>query len=89
MTIKELIKELNKYPEDMRVIFPFRGDGGGYESIDTARKKKISLFWNGGGSYYGEMTDYEDDKRDMTYKKIGSDKKFRMFVDHFEALVLG
>jgi len=90
MTIKELIEELDKYPQDMIVSIPFHGDGGGYERVYSLEKRKVSRYSRGGGSYYGELTEYKENDEDKTCKISGQgSKEVKMFSDHFEIVVIG
>jgi len=89
MTVSELIEKLSTYPEDMPVIIPDGGDGGGFNHVDDIEQIKVSAFSGGAGGYYGELTEYEAEKADMTYQHVDhGDKVFNLFRDHFVALLL-
>ena len=51
MTIAELIKNLQEYPEDTRVVIP--GYEGGLTDVDTAEMTEIYLNYNDTW-YYGK-----------------------------------
>ena len=89
ITVSELIEKLSAYPPDMPVILPDGGDGGGFNHAKNVEQIKVSAYSGGGGSYYGELAEYEAEKANMTYKKFGhGEKEFQMFREHFEALVI-
>lgn len=89
ITVAQMIELLKKYPPDMPVIRICDADGGGYETLEEAKIIKVSQFASGGGSYYGELTEYEAGKENLTYKTVWSgDKEFQMFKAHFEALLI-
>ena len=89
ITVSELIEKLKTYPSDMPVILPDGGDGGGFNHVYDVEQIKVSAFSDGRGSYYGALTEYEAEKADMTYKKVGhGEKEFQMFREHIEALLI-
>lgn len=52
MTIAELIKELEQYPQDTRVVI--RGYEGGVDDVDEVELTEIYLNRNAGIWYYGK-----------------------------------
>ena len=57
MTIAELIKELQKYPQDTRVIFGcFEG---GVNDVTYVKETEIYLNYNKGAWYYGKHEEVE------------------------------
>lgn len=51
MIIAELIKELEQYPQDTRVVI--RGYEGGMDDVDEVELTEIYLNYNAGTWYYG------------------------------------
>ena len=88
LNVHTLIEILKEFPSDMPVIIEDLGDGGGYNHARHLNTVKVSAYSGGGGSYYGELTEYEEAKASMTYRKVGDDKEYPMFTAHFEALVI-
>lgn len=58
MTKQELIKLLDSYPDDTRIII--RGYEGGYCDIDSLEERDINLDVHTDKWWYGPHDDYED-----------------------------
>lgn len=56
MNVNQLIKRLQMYPPDLRVVV--RGYEGGYNDVDTFENLKIVLDYNSAW-YYGKHEDVE------------------------------
>lgn len=63
MTVKELIKQLQKYPEDLEVVVT--GYEGGYSDVSDLRKLNLKRDYNAGSYYYGPHEEVSENKSDM------------------------
>lgn len=88
MNVRTLMAILEAYPPEMPVILEDGGDGGGFNHARHLDTIKVSAYSGGGGTYYGELTEFVEEKADMTYQRVGDDRDYPMFSSHFEAVVI-